>query len=148
MVQPRRDFHVIIKPIMAALTAKNSLHDFQELIKKVYAVSDDRLFSVSDLISNQERFTMRALKGIRKGDINKLTTNLVLSFSWLVAVANRLHLDLEDCVWKRFQWRRNWSKPIMIIAMSATNCRANAISHLSQNIGRDSDGQPLLSEKR
>lgn len=79
-----------------------SVSKFQEVIKEIYGVSDDRLFSLSDLLSNQERFTMRALKGIRKNDDGKLRMNLLIATSWLMAVANRFHIDLEIALWKRF----------------------------------------------
>lgn len=45
---------------------------------------------------------MRALKGIRKGDDKKLRDNLLISATWLIATANRLHIDIEDQVWRRF----------------------------------------------
>ena len=57
---------------MPQFKSNSSLHVFQELIKEIYGVPDDRLFSLSDLISNLERFTMRSLKGIRKQDKKKL----------------------------------------------------------------------------
>lgn len=79
-----------------------SLAQFQELIYQIYGEPDDRLFSVSDLVSNQERFTMRALKGMRKGDTKKLKINLLIAISWSMAVANRFHIDLENAVWRRF----------------------------------------------
>ena len=79
-----------------------SLRDFQECIRKIYALSDDRLFSLTDLLFNQERFTMRALKGIRKGDTGKLRKNLLIAFSWTLAVCNRLHIDAEEILWRRF----------------------------------------------
>jgi NTP pyrophosphatase (non-canonical NTP hydrolase) len=84
---------------------KESLHHFQKLIGNIYSLPDDRLFSLWDLLSNQERFTMRALKGIRKNNKNKIRSNLLISFSWMMAVANRLHIDAEDAVWNRFPAR-------------------------------------------
>lgn len=45
---------------------------------------------------------MRALKGIRKGDVEKLKFNLLISLSWLMAIGNRLHIDIGEEVWKRF----------------------------------------------
>lgn len=45
---------------------------------------------------------MRALKGIRKGDMGKLKSNLLISFSWLTAIAGRLHINVEEETWKRF----------------------------------------------
>jgi NTP pyrophosphatase (non-canonical NTP hydrolase) len=87
---------------MASFSKNSSLAEFQEFINTIYSVPDDRLFSVSDLISNQERFTMRALKGIRKNDMKKVKLNLLIALSWLMAIANRFHISLDDSVWKRF----------------------------------------------
>lgn len=87
---------------MPSFPKDSSLAQLQQIIDEIYGLPDDRLFSVSDLISNQERFTMRALKGIRKGENKKLKTNLLIALSWLGALANRLHVDLEDAVWDRF----------------------------------------------
>src|SRR4030043_1686799 len=87
---------------MAHFSRKYSLDKLQKMIQEVYGLPDDRLFSVWDLLSNQERFTMRALKGVRKGNIKKLKINLLIAFSWLLAVANRLHTNAEDATWARF----------------------------------------------
>lgn len=87
---------------MVKFSRKNSLGQFQGAILKIYGLPDDRIFSLWDLLSNQERFTMRALKGIRKGNVEKMKTNLLIAFSWMMAVANRLRIDVEDVVWKRF----------------------------------------------
>jgi len=87
---------------MAKFSKKYSLEKFQKMIQEIYGLPDDRLFSVWDLLSNQERFTMRSLKGIRKGNIEKLKLNLLIAFSWLMAVSNRLHINIEDAVWTRF----------------------------------------------
>lgn len=87
---------------MASFKKSGSLKDFQAFIRDVYATPDDRLYSIWDLLVQQQRFTMRALKGIRKGDKSKVKENLLISLSWLMAIANRLHIELEDEVWKRF----------------------------------------------
>jgi NTP pyrophosphatase (non-canonical NTP hydrolase) len=87
---------------MLSFPPDGRLRDFQDFILKVYGVPDDRLFSIWDLVSNQERFATRALKGIRKGDYEKIKYNLLIAFSWLMAVANRFHIDIEEEVWQRF----------------------------------------------
>jgi NTP pyrophosphatase (non-canonical NTP hydrolase) len=87
---------------MTKFSKNYSVEKLQKMIGEIYGLPDDRLFSIWDLISNQERFTMRALKGIRKGDRKKLKDNLLISFSWLMAVANRLHINIEEATWKRF----------------------------------------------
>lgn len=80
----------------------DSLSKFQILIAGIYSLPDDRFFSLTDLVSNQERFTMRALKGVRKNNRKVIMQNLVISLSWLTSIVNRLHVNLEDIVWKRF----------------------------------------------
>lgn len=87
---------------MAKFTKNKSLKDFQKLIESLYSLPDDRLYSIWDLLTQQQRFAMRALKGIRKGDVGKLKLNLLISLSWIMAVANRLHIEVEDELWKRF----------------------------------------------
>lgn len=89
---------------MFKFLASQSVSDFQKFIQDVYGLPDDRLFSLSDLVSNQERFTMRALKGIRKGDKEKLKLNLLIAFSWVFAIANRLKINVENNIWKRFPY--------------------------------------------
>ncbi|OGI87024.1 hypothetical protein A2995_00440 [Candidatus Nomurabacteria bacterium RIFCSPLOWO2_01_FULL_33_24] len=87
---------------MLKFDENQSLSQFQDFVNKIYGLPDDRLYSIWDLLTQQQRFAMRALKGIRKGDKEKLKTNLLISFSWLMAIANRLHIDLEEEVWRRF----------------------------------------------
>ena len=79
-----------------------SLRYYQRLTKDVYTIPSDRYFSVPDLLMNQQRFTMRALKGIRKGDQKKLVRNLLIAFCWGMAIPNRFQFDIEDLVWRRF----------------------------------------------
>jgi len=85
-----------------AFKEHDTIHDFQSFVEKVYGLPDDRLYSIWDLLTQEQRFAMRALKGIRKGDNEKLKMNLMVAFSWLMAISNRLHLDVEEEVWKRF----------------------------------------------
>lgn len=90
---------------MVKILSSASLKEAQEAIQEIYALPDDRLYSAWDLLSHQQRFAMRALKGIRKGNQQKLKLNLIISFCWLLAIMNRLHIDLEQAVWRRFHYR-------------------------------------------
>src|SRR3989338_9171871 len=91
-------------PAMAVFkfSKNDSFGRFQHLVGEVYSLPDDRLYSIWDLLAHQQRFAMRALKGIRKGNREKLKRNLLISFSWLMAIMNRLHMSADDAVWKRF----------------------------------------------
>ena len=87
---------------MYSIKETGALSDFQKFILDVYSLPDDRLYSIWDLLVQQQRFTMRALKGIRKENIDKLKLNLLISLSWVMAITNRLHIDIDEEVWKRF----------------------------------------------
>lgn len=82
-----------------------TLRRFQGLISDIYSLPDDRLYSIFDQLTQLQRFTMRALKGVRKGNKEKLETNLLIAVAWLMAIANRMHIDVEDEVWRRFPAR-------------------------------------------
>ncbi|MES2203500.1 MAG: hypothetical protein V4474_04225 [Patescibacteria group bacterium] len=87
---------------MVSLKKNPTLNDFQSFNRSVYGRPDDRMYSVTDLLTLSQRFAMRALKGIRKGAKDKIEVNLLVSFSFLFALANRLHICLEDELWTRF----------------------------------------------
>jgi NTP pyrophosphatase (non-canonical NTP hydrolase) len=79
-----------------------TMNDLQKFVEGVYAVPDDRIYSLWDLLVQEERFAMRALKGIRQNDTQKLEHNLLISLSWLMSIANRLHIDINEETWRRF----------------------------------------------
>jgi len=110
-------FNQLLAP-MHKFTRTQSLSEFQGFIRQVYSLLDDRMFSISDLVSQQERFTMRALKGVRKGDHDKIRYNLLTALSWVMTLANRLHIDTEKALLRRFPGRCSYcgNKPC--------NCKA------------------------
>lgn len=79
-----------------------TLQEFQKFIQEVYSFSNDRKFSVWDMLANVERFLMRGLKGIRKGDKKKITKNLLITLSWFISLMNQIHIDTTDDLWERF----------------------------------------------
>jgi len=87
---------------MAQVSTDGTLREFQQFNAAVYGLPDDRMYSVGDLLTQMQRFAMRSIKGIRKGDRDQLAKNLLVSLSFLVAIANRLHIDIEDVTWRRF----------------------------------------------
>lgn len=89
---------------MPRFQKNDSISDFQKFIGDVYALPDERLYSIWDLLAHQQRFAMRALKGIRKGDAEKIKINLLISFSWIMSIVNRLSISAEEEIWKRFPY--------------------------------------------
>ncbi len=89
---------------MAFVKPDTTIKEYQDFIKTVYGLPNDRDFSLDDMLTNVERFVMRGLKGIRKGDKEKAKTNLLISLSWFISIMNQLHIDVEDELWKRFPY--------------------------------------------
>lgn len=81
-----------------------SIADYQQLMHEIYDLPGDRNFSMSDILAQQQRFTMRALKGIRKGDLRQLKLNLLDAFSWSMTAVNRMHFNIEEVLWRRFPY--------------------------------------------
>ena len=89
---------------MASIQRTSSVRDYQEFVKTVYNKPNDLHYGLSDMLNNVQRFSMRALKGIRKGDKEKTRINLTISMGWFMSTLNRLHIDLEESAWKRFPY--------------------------------------------
>ena len=87
---------------MPSMKRDGTIRDLQEFTRQVYGKPNDLHFDLFAMLSNVERFAMRALKGIRKADREKTRKNLIISMSWFMSTLNRLHIDLEEEVWKRF----------------------------------------------
>ena len=89
---------------MASLKNDTTIKKYQQFIKEVYGLNNDRFFSLWDMLSNIERFSMRGLKGIRKEDKEKTKINLLIAMSWFMSLMNRLHIDIEKETWQRFPY--------------------------------------------
>ena len=130
---------------MVTILPSASVTSAQQAISDIYAIPDDQLYSVWDLLSNQERFTMRALKGIRKDAMGKLKLNLVISLSWLMAIMNRFHIDLEGSVWNRFPFRCSYcGKTPCICKKEHPKKRVRILQHHSKKPNSLSKFQEML----
>jgi NTP pyrophosphatase (non-canonical NTP hydrolase) len=89
---------------MFSIRPDTTIKEYQDFVREVYGLPNDRFFSSWDMLTSTERFTMRGLKGIRKGDRDKTRLNLLISLSWLTSMMNQFHIDIENEVWKRFPY--------------------------------------------
>jgi len=89
---------------MPNVTKNISIKEYQDFVSQVYGLPNDRYFSLWDMLSNVERFSMRGLKGIRKEDNQKTKTNFIIALSWFTSMMNRFRIDLEEKVWQRFPY--------------------------------------------
>lgn len=87
---------------MASITKDTTINQYQDFIREIYGLNNDRYFNVGDMLTQIQRFAMRGLKGIRKADQDKIKTNLLISLSWFMSLVNQLHIKLEEEVWQRF----------------------------------------------
>jgi hypothetical protein len=72
----------------------STIKEYQHFVKDVYGLSNDRYFNLQDMLANVERFMTRSLKGIRKGDNEKIKLNLMISLSWFISMMNQLHINI------------------------------------------------------
>lgn len=87
---------------MSSMPKNPSFGDLQKFNNEVYGLPNDRNYSVADLLVQLQRFSMRALKGIRKNNKSKIELNLLISLSWLMSITGRLHINIDEILWKRF----------------------------------------------
>ena len=89
---------------MVGVDANTSIKEYQDFVKHTYKKPNDMHFDLNDMLSNVQRFAMRGLKGIRNGNKEKSRLNFIISLSWFMSTMNRLHIDIEDAMWKRFPY--------------------------------------------
>jgi NTP pyrophosphatase (non-canonical NTP hydrolase) len=89
---------------MASIKPNSSLRDYQLFVDKVYGPNNQRHFTVDEMLTNINRFVMRGLKGIRKGDNEKVKHNLIIAMSWTASLMNQFNIDLEEYAWHRFPY--------------------------------------------
>lgn len=89
---------------MASVKENSTISEYQNFIKDVYGLPNDRHFGTWDMLSNMERFLMRGLKGIRKNNPEKIKINLMISLGWFMSFLNQIHVDIEEETWKRFPY--------------------------------------------
>lgn len=117
---------------MPQVKPDTSIKEFQQFVQDVYGLSNDRYFSIQDMVSNVERFMTRGLKGIRKGEPNRTKLNLMISFSWFMSMLNQLHIDIENEVWKRFPYMCSYCASLPCV------CKAQKIQTRQQVVIDDS----------
>lgn len=89
---------------MSKISLDMSLQQFQFFVNEVYRIPNDRYYEISEMLNNIQRFAMRGIKGIRKGEVEKTKKNLIISFSWFISLLNRIHIEIEEELWKRFPY--------------------------------------------
>lgn len=89
---------------MGGVKPDTTIKELQEFVDAVYNLPNDRHFDTADMLCNIQRFAMRGLKGIRKGDVERTKKNLIISLSWFLSLINRMHINIEKELWERFPY--------------------------------------------
>lgn len=79
-----------------------SLAEFQEANGRIYNVVNDRYYSIQEMFSWIHRHTTYVVKAARKKKYRDTDYHLCMAMSWSFALANRLHIDLAEEMWKSF----------------------------------------------
>ncbi|MCH7605195.1 hypothetical protein IID24_04390 [Patescibacteria group bacterium] len=89
---------------MASVKTNTTIQQYQSFVHEVYGLNNDRDWTTWDMLTNIQRYILRALKGIRKHDREKIRINLLIAQSWYMSFMNQLHIDVEEKVWERFPY--------------------------------------------
>lgn len=89
---------------MASIKRDTTITKYQDFVREVYSLNNDRYFNTENMLTQIQRFTMRGLKGVRKKDREKIKINLLVALSWFISLLNQLHVEIEGEVWKRFPY--------------------------------------------
>ena len=125
---------------MASVKQNTTIREYQDFVKEVYGLPNDRYFSLWDMVSNMERFMMRGLKGIRKNDKEKIKINLLLAFSWFISIINQLHINIENQTWKRFPYLCSYC------GSCSCSCKERKLEK-RQNVSMDESKRPRTLEE-
>ncbi len=79
-----------------------TLAAFQGMNQTLYGRQNDVFFTTPNILSRIHRYSTRMLKMVRKNNHENFGHYLTMCFSWSLALANRLHIDLDGELWKRF----------------------------------------------
>lgn len=89
---------------MVSLSKDPTFPEYAGLIREIYGAPNDRYYTHWDMIVQIQRFTMRAIKGIRKENPEKTVFNATIALSWFTSLMNRLYIKVDDVVWERFPY--------------------------------------------
>ena len=64
---------------MASIKPNTTIREYQDFVKEVYGVPNDQYWDSQEMLTNIQRFTLRGIKGIRKGDTSKIILNLLIT---------------------------------------------------------------------
>lgn len=89
---------------MASITKDTTISEYAAFVSSIYSVVNDRYYTLWDMLTNIERFAMRAIKGVRKRNAEKTKFNTVVALSWFTSLMNQLHIDMGGIIWERFPY--------------------------------------------
>lgn len=79
-----------------------SVAGFQGMNSDIYLTVNDRNYNTADMVTRLHRYSTHLLKAVRREKVDMIPYHLSMAFSWLMALANRLHIAVEDETWKRY----------------------------------------------
>jgi hypothetical protein len=82
-----------------------TLLECQNINRQIYQIANDRIYTSQELGGKIGRYVTKVVKSVRKEAKAEIPSNLLIAFSWAMALANRLHISLHDEVWKRFPYK-------------------------------------------
>lgn len=87
----------------ATVLKDTGLDSLQHFNRATYGALNDQHFDNRAMTGRLLRYSIQVLRLARKGDTKKAGYYLSVALSWSFALANRLHINLKDRIWKKYQ---------------------------------------------
>ncbi len=114
-----------------------SLGEFQKLNDAIYGTVNSINYGRAAMVSRMHRYITQALKCVRKGKTDQMGYYLAMAFSWSLAFANRMRIDLEKETWKRFPGLCPYCGTV------PCSCTVRAMSRASVDVGETKQPETL-----
>jgi hypothetical protein len=82
-----------------------TISDLLEINRQIYGVPDDRLLNIEEFFYYQEKYILRYLDDQSKNKVKDAKEVLIITSSWFLAFINRMQIDLEEGLKKRYPYK-------------------------------------------
>lgn len=79
-----------------------SLQEWQSMFRAIYKEHDDRLYETSSLLLRVVEEMSEMAEALRKDDLPELIKNIPEVFCWLMALYDRLNINIEEALWRKY----------------------------------------------
>lgn len=82
-----------------------TLQEMIEINCAIYGIPDDRMYDLDDIFYYHQKWLLRYVDDKKHSRTDSAWKNFLITTAWFLAIINRVHLDLEQILYKRYSWK-------------------------------------------